>query len=93
MASQESREIQISLHTTLSALSLYHDLGIPDDISSLTSDFTTPSDSRHNSPTLTENNFTLHLAYWAQFSQTPLLFHNDGHIKVGKIFERFIDAV
>ena len=62
MASRDSKDIQISLHTSLSALSVCKDVGIPDDTSSINSSFTAPSYSPRNSPAPTENGFTLHLA-------------------------------
>jgi hypothetical protein len=92
MASQDSKDIQISLHTSLSALSLHKDVGILDDTSSINSSFTAPSYSPRNSPAPTENGFTLHLAAWSQFACTSTLSPDDGRIKARKIFQKFVDV-
>ena len=92
MTSRDSKDIQISLHTALSALSLHKDFGIPDDIKSISSSFTTPSNSPRNSPPPSSNGIPLHLAYWSQFASSPILSVDDGRIKACKTFQSFVDV-
>ena len=95
MDSLETKDLQISLHTTLSALSLRKDLGIPDDTSSMTSSFTTISSvgSRNSPPPfISGSTIPLHLADWRQFATSPLVSPNDGCSKARKIFQKFVDV-
>ena len=97
MDSQETKDLQISLNATLSALSLHKDLGIPDDASSMTSSFTTISSvgSRNSPAPLTSQNtaIPLHLAHWSQYATSSVLSPNGERLKALKIFESFVDIV
>ncbi len=81
MISQETKDLQISLHTTLSTLSLNKDLGIPDDALSTNTSFTTFSSAGpRDSPTpfIGKAGIPLHLAHWGQFAASPLQSSDDG---------------
>ena len=92
--SQETKYIQISLHTTLSAIALQKDIGILDDTSSLISSFTSPSQSRQSTPSLFRgsNGIPLHLADWARRAKEQPQSSDDGRKKACKIFELFVEA-
>ena len=92
MTSQDSKDIQISLHLAVSALSLHKDFVIPADTASISSSFTTPSNSPRNSPAPTSNGITLHLAHWSQFATSHPLSPDDGRIKACKKFQSFTDV-
>ena len=94
MTSKETKSLQISLHTSLAALSLHKDLGIRDDASSTTSSISTFSSvsSRDSPPFDISDGIPLHLAHWGQFEATPVASADDGRIKAAKIFNFFIAA-
>ena len=94
MNSQETKDLQISLHTTISALSVHKDLILSDDTSSMTSSFTTISavGSRNSPPPSDpQKPFPLELAYWSQLANSPLLSLHDGRTKARKIFQKFVE--
>lgn len=93
MTSQETKDLQISLHTALSALSLNQDLGILDDTPSTTSSFTTFSPTHSwNSPPDTTTGITLHISYWGLFAENPLQSAEEGCKKACIIFQYFLNA-
>jgi hypothetical protein len=93
--SQESKDIQISLQTTLSALALHKDIDILDDTSSQTSSFTSSSSSsRKSSLSLLRGpkGIPLHLKAWDDLANEQPKSSKDGQKKACNIFESFVEV-
>jgi hypothetical protein len=76
MNSQETKDPQIQLRTSLAGRPLYADLGIPDGTSSMTSPLTSlsPVPPRTHLPAgLSDFGIPSHLASWSQFTEDTLI--------------------
>ena len=94
MDPQDVKDLQISLHTTLSGVSLHKDLGIPDDTSSITSSFSTFSfiGPQVTPPTQFEKGIPIKLAHWGWLIETPVQSEEEGRLRAASIFQYFVDS-
>jgi hypothetical protein len=94
---QDSKEIQNSLHTSLSALALRRDLDIADNNisvhSTISSTSTTTIGSRSSPPPpAQEVGITLEIRAWAEHANSTCKSNEDGRLKAHKILKYFIET-
>jgi hypothetical protein len=94
MNGQETKDIQIYLHTTLLALSIRRDLGIDDANESISSSLTRFSSvSPQSSPPFDlQEGIPLHIAHWGHLAVDTVQSQDDGRLRVYKVFEYFVEA-
>lgn len=93
---QDSKDLQTSLNSSLSALALLKDLSIADDNNLVcsfgSSSSSTTIGSRKSPPPPEETGITLEIRQWAEHANSTLKSPEDGRLKAHKLLMYFIET-